>query len=126
MEVLAACRRSLLWPGRVFAALMLAGTSATAQSPNFTYITGSVTGVYRLSGSGATIAVALHQNPGVGHLLVCAATWQSSTATASVNDPNNGAWAAIGAPKNGTGSLTGYRGQMFFVRSAIGAPTTVT
>ena len=71
---------------------------------------------YRLSSS----------KPGAGHLLICAATWQSSTATASMSDPNNGAWTAIGAAKTGVGSLSGYRGQMFYVPSAVNAPTTVT
>jgi len=70
--------------------------------------------------------VPLHQNPGAGHLLVCAATWQSSTATASMSDPNNGTWTAIGAPKTGTGNLSPVRGQMFYVPSAVNASTNVT
>jgi hypothetical protein len=41
-------------------------------------------------------------------------------------DPNNGAWTAVGSPKTGTGTLAGYRGQMFYTRSAVSAATTVT
>jgi hypothetical protein len=96
-------------------------------SSNFTYVNGSVTGAFNTSGSvSTTLAVGLHQNPGAGHLLLCAATWQSPTATASMSDPNNGAWKAAGSPKPGTGSLTGYSGQIFYVPAAVGAPTTVT
>ena len=61
-----------------------------------------------------------------GDLLVCAATWQSSTATASVSDSRNGTWTAISAAKAGIGSLTGYSGQMFYIPSAASAATTVT
>src|SRR6266852_1222638 len=96
-------------------------------SSNFAYVTGSVSGVYNASGTtSTTLSVALHQTPGAGHLLVCAATWQSPTATATMSDPNNGTWAAIGAAKTGVGSLSGYRGQMFYVPSAVSASTTVT
>jgi hypothetical protein len=96
-------------------------------SSNFAYVSGSVTGALNSgTGSSTTLSVPLHQNPGAGHLLICAATWQSSTATASMSDPNNGTWAAIGAAKTGTGSLGGYRGQMFYVPSAVNASTTVT
>src|SRR5207342_2447246 len=87
-------------------------TVANAGS-NFAYVTGSVTGAFGVSGSSATLAVALHQNPVAGHALICAATWQSSTATASMSDPNNGAWTPIGAVKTGTGTLAAFRGQMF-------------
>jgi hypothetical protein len=68
----------------------------------------------------------LHQNPGAGHLLFCAATWQSATATASVTDPQNGTWLAAGSAKARVGSLTGYSGEIFYVPSALNAPTTVT
>jgi hypothetical protein len=96
-------------------------------SPNFAYVTGSVTGgFYNGAASSTTLSVKLHQNPGAGHLLVCAATWQSSTASASVSDPNNGAWSAIGSAKPGIGGLVGYSGQMFYVPSAVSASTTVT
>ena len=94
---------------------------------NFAYVNGSVTGVINSgSGSSTTLSVPLHQNPGAGHLLVCAATWQASTATASMSDPNNGTWTAIGAPKTGTGNLSSVRGQMFYVPSAVNASTNVT
>ena len=94
---------------------------------SFTYVNGSVTGVIdSSSNSTKTLAVALHQNPGAGHLLICAATWQSPTATATMSDPNNGTWMAIGSPKTGVGTLSGYRGQMFYVPSAVNASTTVT
>jgi len=43
-----------------------------------------------------------------------------------MSDPNNGAWKAAGSAKPGTGSLTGYSGQIFYVPSAQSAPTTVT
>jgi galactose oxidase-like protein/PKD domain-containing protein len=96
-------------------------------SSNFAYVNGSVTGVFNPSGSAnATLSVGLHQNPGAGHLLLCAATWQSPTATAAMSDPNNGAWKAAGSAKPGTGSLTGYSGQIFYVPAAVSAPTTVT
>ncbi len=96
-------------------------------SSNLAYVSGSVTGVVDFGGdSGSTLSIALHQNPGAGHLLVCAATWQSSTASASMSDLNNGAWTAIGFAKAGVGSVTGYRGQMFYVPAAVNAPTTVT
>ena len=94
---------------------------------NFAYITGSVTGVINNGGtSGTTLSILLHQNPGAGHLLICAATWQSSTASASMSDLNNGTWTAIGTARTGAGSLSGYRGQMFYVPSAVNAATTVT
>jgi hypothetical protein len=96
-------------------------------SSNFAYVTGSVTGVMNTGASSSTtLSVKLHQNPGSGHLLVCAATWQSSTATASVSDPNNGVWTAISSAKPGIGGLAGYSGQMFYVPSAVSASTTVT
>jgi hypothetical protein len=91
----------------------------------FAYVTGSVTGAFSFNG-GTTLSVALHQNPGTGHALICATTWQSSTATASMSDPNNGTWMAVGAATTGTGSLGGFRGQMFYVPSAVAASTTVT
>jgi len=94
---------------------------------NFAYVTGSVTGIVDFGGdTGATLSVALHQAPGAGHLLVCAATWQSATATAAMSDPNNGTWTPIGSPKTGAGSLSAYRGQMFYVPAAANAATTVT
>ncbi len=94
---------------------------------NFAYVAGSVTAAMN-SGAGPskTLAVTLHQNPGAGHLLICAATWQSDTATASMSDPNNGTWVAIGSARVGIGSLSAYRGQMFYVPSAVNASTTVT
>ena len=95
-------------------------------SSNFAYVSGSVTGVFNFGGGSTTIAVSLHQNPGPGHLLLCAATWQSSTATASMSDPNNGTWTAIGSAKAGIGGLAGYSGQIFYVPSAVSAATTVT
>ena len=94
---------------------------------NFAYVAGSVTGVNNWGTvSGTTVSVPLHQNPGAGHLLICAATWQSSTATASMSDPNNGTWTAMGAAKTGVGANSGFRGQMFYVPSAVNAATTVT
>ncbi len=94
---------------------------------NFAYVAGSVTGALNSgSGTSTTLAVALHQPPGAGHALICAATWQSTTATASMSDPNNGAWLPIGAPKTGVGSLSAYRGQMFYVPAAVNAATSVT
>src|SRR5215831_9110404 len=96
-------------------------------SSNFAYVNGSVTGVFNPSGSASTtLSVGLHQNPVAGHLLLCAATWQSPTATASMSDPNNGAWKAAGSAKPGTGGLAGYSGQIFYVPAALSAPTTVT
>jgi len=107
--------------------LTVNGGGGGGGASNFAYVNGSVTGVYDFSpSSGTTLSVTLHQNPGAGHLLVCAATWQSSTATASMTDPNNGTWTAIGAAKTGVGSLSGYRGQMFYVPSAVNTSTTVT
>jgi hypothetical protein len=97
-----------------------------AGGSNFAYVNGSVTGVFDLSGVSTVISVHLHQNPGAGHLLLCAATWQSTNATASMSDPNNGAWTAIGSAKAGVASLTGYSGQIFYVPSAVSASTTVT
>jgi hypothetical protein len=35
-------------------------------------------------------------------------------------------WTAMGAAKTGVGSLSGYRGQMFYVPTAVNAATTVT
>jgi PKD repeat protein len=94
---------------------------------NFAYVTGSVTGIVDFGGdTGATLSVALHQAPGAGHLLVCAATWQSATATAAMSDPNNGTWTPIGSAKTGVGGLSGFRGQMFYVPAAANAATTVT
>jgi len=96
-------------------------------SSNFAYVNGSVTGAFNPSGSASTtLSVGLHQNPVAGHLLLCGATWQSPTATASMSDPNNGAWKAAGSAKPGTGGLSGYSGQIFYVPAAVSAPTTVT
>jgi hypothetical protein len=107
--------------------LTVNGGGGGGGSSNFAYVTGSVSGVYNASGAtSTTLSVALHQTPGAGHLLVCAATWQSSTATATMSDANNGTWTAIGVARTGVGSLSGYRGQMFYVPSAVHASTTVT
>jgi hypothetical protein len=107
--------------------LTVNGSGGGGGSSNFAYVNGSVSGVYNASGTtSTTLSVALHQTPGAGHLLVCAATWQSPTATATMSDPNNGTWTAIGVAKAGVGSLSGYRGQMFYVPSAVSASTTVT
>src|SRR5262249_36277807 len=96
-------------------------------SSNFAYVNGSRTGDFNPSGrASTTLSVGLHQNPGTGHLLLCAATWQSPTATASMNDPNNGAWKAAGSAKPGTGGLSGYSGQIFYVPAPVSPPTTVT
>ncbi|HKF03120.1 MAG TPA: hypothetical protein VKB49_12450, partial [Candidatus Sulfotelmatobacter sp.] len=94
---------------------------------SFAYVNGSVTGAFNAGGGGSTtLSVHLHQNPGAGHLLLCAATWQSSTATASMTDPNNGTWTAIGSASRGIGGLVGYSGQIFYIPSAVGASTNVT
>jgi hypothetical protein len=100
----------------------------TAGGPsNFAYVTGSVTGVIDFGGdTAATLPIALHQSPGAGHLLICAATWASATATAVMSDPINGTWTPIGAARTGVGDLASYRGQMFYVPAALNAPTTVT
>ena len=92
----------------------------------FAYVAGSVTGLYWVSGSFTTKSYALHLTPGAGHLLVAIADWASNTATASISDPNNGIWTAIGSPKVGTGSLAGFSGQMFYVAAASNAATTVS
>ena len=102
------------------------GSGGGGGPSNFGYVSGSVTGAVNASTSGSTLSVTLHQNPGAGHLLLCAATWQSSTASASMSDPNNGTWKSVGSPKTGIGSLSGFRGQMFYVPSAVSASTTVT
>ena len=103
-----------------------ASQSFTLTVGNFAYVSGSVTGVVNGTGSSTTLSVTLHQNPGAGHLLLCAATWQSSTATASMSDPNNGTWKSVGSPKTGIGSLSPFRGQIFYVPSAVSASTPVT
>ena len=96
-------------------------------SSNLDYVSGSVTGVVDSNRTlSTTLSGPLHQTPGAGHLLICAATWQSSTATASMSDPNNGTWTAIGSAKAGVGGLSGYTGQMYYVPSAVSAPTTMT
>ena len=95
-------------------------------SSNFAYVNGSVTGAFNFTASGTTISVPLHQTPGAGHLLICAATWESATATASMSDPNNGTWMPVGVATTGIGILSGYRGQTFYVPSAVTASTTVT
>ncbi len=59
-------------------------------------------------------------------MLVCAATWESHTATATMSDPNNGTWLPLGAPTAGLGNLYAYSGQVFYVPSAVSASTTVT
>jgi hypothetical protein len=43
-----------------------------------------------------------------------------------MSDPNNGTWKSVGSAKTGIGSLSPYRGQMFYVPSAVSASTTVT
>jgi hypothetical protein len=101
--------------------------SGGSGSSNFAYVGGSATGIVDFGGdSGTTLSVALHQSPGAGHFLICAATWHSSNTTASMSDPNNGTWRPIGSPKTGVGGLNNYRGQMFYVPAAVNAPTTVT
>jgi Domain of unknown function (DUF1929)/PKD domain/Putative Ig domain len=102
------------------------GSGGGGGPSNFAYVSGSVTGVVNANTSGSTLSVTLHQNPGAGHLLLCAATWQSSTASASMSDPNNGTWKSVGSAKTGIGSLSGFRGQIFYVPSAVSASTTVT
>src|SRR4029077_8185315 len=103
------------------------GSGGGGGPSNFAYIGGSVTGVLNAgAGSSTTLSVTLHQNPGAGHLLLCAATWQSSTASASMSDPNNGTWKSVGSAKTGIGSLSPYRGQIFYVPSAVSGSTTVT
>jgi hypothetical protein len=107
--------------------LTVNGGGGGGGSSNFAYVTGSVTGAIDSSSNSSTaLSVLLHKNPGAGHLLVCAATWQSSTATATMSDPNNGAWTAIGSAKTGVGGLGGFRGQFFYVPAAANASTTVT
>ena len=94
---------------------------------NFAYVAGSVTGVNNWgSTSGTTVSVALHQSPKAGDLLLCAANWQSNTATASMSDPNNGTWKPIGSAKAGIATNAAFSGQMFYVPSAVSASTTVT
>ena len=94
---------------------------------NFAYVAGSVTGVNNWGTiSGTTVSVALHQSPKAGDLLLCAANWQSSTATASMSDPNNGTWKPIGSAKAGIATNAAFSGQMFYVPSAVSASTTVT
>ena len=94
---------------------------------NFAYVAGSVTGVNNYgASSGTTLSVTLHQKPKAGDLLLCAATWESPTATASMSDPNNGTWKTIGSAKPGIASLGDDSGQMFYVPSAVSASTTVT
>ena len=94
---------------------------------NFAYVAGSVTGVNNWgSTSGTTVSVALHQSPKAGDLLLCAANWQSGTATASMSDPNNGTWKPIGSAKAGIATNAAFSGQMFYVPSAVSASTTVT
>jgi hypothetical protein len=109
-------------------AFTLTISAASGGGPaNFTYVTGSVTGVVDFGGdTSATLAIPLHQSPAANHLLICAATWQSATAGASMSDPNNGTWTPIGTARTGAGDLAGYRGQMFYVPAAVGAATTVT
>ena len=101
--------------------------NAGGGTPTFAYISGSVTGAINSgSGSSTTLSVPLHLTPGAGNLLICAATWQSTTATASMSDPNNGRWLAVGAAKQGTATLSAYRGQSFLVPATVNAATTVT
>ena len=105
--------------------LTVSGGGGGGGPSNFAFV--SVTGaIDTRAGTSTTLSAPLHQNPGAGHLLICAATWQSSTTTASMSDPNNGNWTAVGSAKTGVGDLSGYRGQMFYVPSAVSAPTTVT
>src|SRR5579862_646224 len=94
---------------------------------NFAYVAGSVTGVNNWgSTSGKTVSVALHQVPKAGDLLLCMANWQSSSATASMSDPNNGTWKPIGSAKAGIATNAAFSGQMFYVPSAVSASTTIT
>jgi hypothetical protein len=93
---------------------------------NFAYVAGSVTGINNFgTTSGTTLSVTLHQNPRAGDLLVCGANWRAS-ATASMSDPNNGTWKAVGSATVGTGVESDITAQMFYVPSAVSASTTVT
>ena len=96
-------------------------------SSNFAYVAGSVTGVNNWgSTSGTTVAVALHQVPKAGDLLICMANWKSATATASMSDPNNGSWKPIGSAKAGVATNAAFSGQLFYIPAAVSASTTIT
>jgi hypothetical protein len=43
-----------------------------------------------------------------------------------MSDPNNGTWTPIGSPRTGAGSLSGYRGELFYLPAAANVATTVT
>jgi hypothetical protein len=102
------------------------GGGGAGGGSNFAYVAGSVTGVNNFgTTSGTTLSVTLHQNPRAGDLLLCGANWQAS-ATASMSDPNNGTWKAVGTATAGTGGESGMTAQMFYVPSAVSASTTVT
>lgn len=95
---------------------------------NFNYVTGSVTGAYQLAGTPpTTLPVTLHQNPGIGNILICAAVWDKTVPNVSISDPNNGQWLPIGYPLSGTTIPTSLVfGQLFYTIVKVNAVTVVT
>lgn len=76
--------------------------------------------------TGLTAATPFTSACTVGSTLWCFTYWDSNTATATVADPTNGSWTAIGTPQAGaTGAITNYRTQMF-VKFNNTASTAIT
>lgn len=73
-----------------------------------------------------TTAKAYASNVTAGGFLWCYVAWKSSTATCTVSDSRNGAWTAVGSAQTGSGSLAGWRCQMFYFPNAAAGATTVT
>lgn len=61
-----------------------------------------------------------------GSLLVAAVYWAGASETCTVADDVNGAWTAAGSPQTGTGAVSGYRLQIFYLLSNAATGTAVT
>lgn len=90
----------------------------------FTYVAGSVTGTIDSVG-GASHGVTLNQTSGAGDLLIGEFLWDG-LGTGAVSDPSNGTWTPIGTVLTGTGSLSAFRGQFFYIAAAAAAKPLVT
>lgn len=91
---------------------------------SFAYVASSVTGCINTQVSQTACQTTLHQTPGSGHLLLMFVVWSGNTLTVAVTGTQT--WIAIGAPTSGTGTLSAFRQQMFYVPSATASATTVT
>lgn len=77
--------------------------------------------------AGTSTAVSFGSSVQSGSLLVAAVAWNSASATVTgVTDNHGNSWASLGGPGTGTGTLAGFRIQLFAAANAAAGATTVT